>query len=280
MTTLITFDVDGTLVRSVGCSANTLHKAAFAAACLKVFQIETNIDCIQHHGGTDPLILTKLLHCEHGIPVSDIKVLLPRLQEEMVYFYETKSASVSEDGLEVLPGVPELLDFLQKQDNTLTCLVTGNLESIGWHKMAALNLKSRFSRPVFGGFGSDFCSGNFEEMWRDRAELIRIARAKANSILSEQHRLPVSHCYHVGDTPNDICAAASAGAIAVAVCTGAFSRRQLEDALKSCGCPGVVLDDLHDLNLNLVAFGMQAPKHASVQMPVDAAAVLQSSPPH
>lgn len=42
----------------------------------------------------------------------------------------------------------------------MTCLVTGNLQPIGWGKMAALGLKNLFSQPPFGGFGSDFCSGN------------------------------------------------------------------------------------------------------------------------
>ena len=35
--------------------------------------------------------------------------------------------------------------------------------------------------PRFGGFGSDYCSGDTEESWRDRGELVRIARTKAES---------------------------------------------------------------------------------------------------
>lgn len=31
----------------------------------------------------------------------------------------------------------------------------------------------------FGGFGSDYCSGNTEESWKDRGELVSIARKKA-----------------------------------------------------------------------------------------------------
>jgi hypothetical protein len=31
----------------------------------------------------------------------------------------------------------------------------------------------------FGGFGSDFCSGNTQEMWRDRAEFVRLAGQRA-----------------------------------------------------------------------------------------------------
>jgi phosphoglycolate phosphatase-like HAD superfamily hydrolase len=266
MTTLVTFDVDGTLIRSFGPSANAAHKSAFAAACAKCFHIETDIDRIEHHGGTDPLILIKLLSCAHGVPVEDVKAVLPQLQQEMLAHYEGVSSSAV-DGLSLLPGVPHLLDALQQCDGAISCLVTGNLEPIAWHKMAALNLKHRFSTPNFGGFGSDFCSGNFAEMWHDRAELIRIARAKAGAILLEQQRPPISRCCHIGDTPNDILAAAGAGATAIGVCTGTFSREQLQDALDSCSCPGLILDDLSDLSKSLAAIGCQrrpshAPQHA------------------
>ena len=69
----------------------------------------------------------------------------------------------------------------QEKDDVLTCLVTGNLEPIGWGKMRALGLLPLFSEPRFGGFGSDHCSGNTLESWRDREELVRIAAARARS---------------------------------------------------------------------------------------------------
>lgn len=61
----------------------------------------------------------------------------------------------------------------------MTGLVTGNLEPIGWGKMEALGILSLFSKPRFGGFGSDFCSGNIAESWKDRGELVRIAAKRA-----------------------------------------------------------------------------------------------------
>jgi phosphoglycolate phosphatase-like HAD superfamily hydrolase len=256
MTTLVTFDVDGTLIRCVGPGSNALHKAAFARACLRCFGIDTHVDQIEHHGGTDPLILIKLLFSVHGIPVADVHSMLPRLQHEMVSFYQAHAESSGADGLQALPGAAELLCCLQQRSDTLTCLVTGNLEPIGWSKMGAVDLKRLFSPPLFGGFGSDFCSGNFTEMWRDRAEFIRIARSKADVILLQQQRPPISRCCHLGDTPSDILAAADAGAVAIGVCTGTFSRQQLQHALDSSGCQGVVLDDLSDLNCSLAALGL------------------------
>ncbi len=64
----------------------------------------------------------------------------------------------------------------------MTCLVTGNLTYIGWAKMEALGIKKLFTSPYFGGFGSDFCSGNLTDTWKDRAELVRIAAKKAGEL--------------------------------------------------------------------------------------------------
>ena len=72
----------------------------------------------------------------------------------------------------------------------MTCLVTGNLTYIGWAKMEALGIKKLFTEPYFGGFGSDFCSGNLKDTWKDRAELVRIAAKKASKI--QPGALPVS----------------------------------------------------------------------------------------
>jgi phosphoglycolate phosphatase-like HAD superfamily hydrolase len=76
--------------------------------------------------------------------------------------------------------------------------------------------------------------------------------------LQQQQRPPVARCYHVGDTPSDVQAAAEAGAAAVGVCTGTFSRQQLQHALDSCGCRGEVLNDLSDLSRSLAALGLAA----------------------
>lgn len=44
-----------------------------------------------------------------------------------------------------------------------------------------------FTEPNFGGFGSDFCSGNTEESWRDRAEFVRVAAAKCQALYPGTH---------------------------------------------------------------------------------------------
>jgi hypothetical protein len=68
----------------------------------------------------------------------------------------------------------------------------------------------------FGGFGSDFCSGNTAEMWRDRCEFVRLAAVKAGTL----HPGSLAGRVHVGDTPMDVAAALGAGAGALGVTTG------------------------------------------------------------
>jgi hypothetical protein len=116
-----------------------------------------------------------------------------------------------------------------------TCLVTGNLEPIGWAKMEALGISHLFTAPLFGGFGSDFCSGNTEEMWRDRAELVRVAAERC------VQQVPGGCC------PRDSLAAGPARGLLVPPCSGAChlplpSHRAPEQlALSTCGAGGVVI---------------------------------------
>mmetsp|Transcript_30995 Transcript_30995/g.55480 ORF Transcript_30995/g.55480 Transcript_30995/m.55480 type:complete len:138 (-) Transcript_30995:199-612(-) len=109
--------------------------------------------------------------------------------------------------------------------NVVTCLVTGNLEPIGWGKMRAIGLADLFSTPNFGGFGSDYCSGNTTEMWRDRGEMIRIAGKKADELFPGG----ITEHFHIGDAPQDLYAAAAAGVSCIGVGTGVYSVQQLEE---------------------------------------------------
>uniref|UniRef100_A0A383W0B9 Haloacid dehalogenase-like hydrolase n=1 Tax=Tetradesmus obliquus TaxID=3088 RepID=A0A383W0B9_TETOB len=241
--TLVSFDVDGTLIHSIGKDANKLHKECFSAGFKEVFGLDTHIDIIPHHGGTDPLIAIKVLeHC--GVPKAEAQGKLKELEAAMVRHFQAH-ADRAGLGLELLPGVEALLEALQARGDVASCLVTGNLEPIGWGKMAALGIDGLFSKPLFGGFGSDFCSGNTQEMWRDRAEFVRLAGQRAE----QQYQGGVRAAFHVGDTPMDIQAALAAGCVAVGVTTGVYSRQQLEAAGEGVAAGRlVVLDSLEDVD--------------------------------
>lgn len=219
---------------------------AFIHAFKEVYDLDTDIDVIAHHGGTDPLILKAVLE-HHGRDGTEVMRRLKELEGSMIRFAEANAASAGE-GLQTLPGVVDLLQGLKQRPNVLTCLVTGNLEPIGWLKMRHLGLYDCFTAPQFGGFGTDFCSGNSAEMWHDRAEFVRIAGQKADTIASEKGLPAIVRRVHVGDTPFDIKAAVAAGAFALGVTTGVFSRAELEACMDVGRGEGFVLDSLEDLD--------------------------------
>jgi hypothetical protein len=70
--TLAPADVDGTLMESIGQKSNQLHRQSFAHAFKTVFDADTHIDVVQHHGSTDPLICIKVL-VHYGIPKDEVR---------------------------------------------------------------------------------------------------------------------------------------------------------------------------------------------------------------
>jgi len=222
-----------------------------------VFNLDTDIDVVQHHGSTDPLILVKVL-VHHGISRQIAMSKLAQLTTAMVDHFHTNKARAGE-GLEVLPGVRELLEELSKRENVCVCLVTGNMEPIGLGKMEALDLAGYFNKPsFFGGFGSDHCSGNFEESWKDRAEFVRIAAQKAEKLLNNNSSgssssSSIKRRVHVGDAPMDVQAAVAAGAKALGLTTGIYTK----DELLEVAPESVVLDGLEDIDRVLEELGLE-----------------------
>ena len=236
--TLVTFDVDGTLIRSVGEDANKFHKDAFAHGFKKVFHLDTHIDVIHHHGSTDKLVAADVLKF-HGIAEEEIWEKMPAVCDAMLE-HAAAAADDAAAGLELLPGVERLLETLAAREDTIVALVTGNLEPIAWTKMRRLGIYKHFTPPGLGGFGSDHTL---------RGELVKIAAERCAAELGVE----VGDRFHVGDTPNDVIAAEYAGAVALGVTTGVFGKEELEAAAKEKE-NRVVLDGLNDLDAVLAAF--------------------------
>ncbi|KAK1294945.1 hypothetical protein QJS10_CPA16g00290 [Acorus calamus] len=237
---LVTFDVDGTLIQSIGSASNRLHRRAFTHAFNQVFGVEGTIDAVQHHGQTDPLILVNTL-VHYGIPSDVATEKLPDLKSKMIEYAKEHAKDIRE-GLQVLPGVVSLLESLSSKENVAIGLVTGNLEDIAWLKMEGLGLRKYFTVPNFGGFGSDHT---------DRGHLVKIAAERAEKQIAGGFNLRV----HVGDTPNDIRAAEFGGALAIGVCTGIFSKEDLESA--STG-KAVILAGLADDKAFMSLLGLES----------------------
>jgi phosphoglycolate phosphatase len=196
------FDIDGTLANSRG----GVHYNSFHTALREVYGCEGRIDNVPVHGNTDPGILrAALLYHQGGLP-EDFEARLPRAWEIMRAEVAQKAAAME---VEVCPGIPELLSELRRR-NKLIGVVTGNLEQVGWLKLERGGIRHFFD---FGSF-SDLCEKR-EDIFRHGIELARERRGPQTTV-----------CF-VGDTPNDVRAAAHVGMPVVAVATGIYSREDL-----------------------------------------------------
>ncbi|KAI8462399.1 MAG: hypothetical protein J3K34DRAFT_189387 [Monoraphidium minutum] len=151
--TLVSFDIDGTLIRSAGQDANRLHKEAFSAGFQRVFGIDTHIDVVKHHGGTDPLIAVKVM-MHHGIPKSTALERLPELEAAMTDHFHAPPGARGARGLCCCRACGSCWSGCRSGPDVATCLVTGNLEPIGWGKMTALGIRPPLPpRRASAGFG-------------------------------------------------------------------------------------------------------------------------------
>ena len=214
-TTLITFDVDGTLIHGSGQAAEeSAHAQAFAHAVGEIMGKETMpsgaitpvaqaLPRRLYQGSTDGLILLRLAQAELGIKSSESFQYLDAMMECMYRFIQERDNDEISEHISPLPGVMENLQTLAGLSSNVKCgLVTGNVEGIARRKMEAVGIlqTGALSPPCptqktwdgtehlafLGGFGSDYCSGNIDDLDRnhlDRGEQIAIATKRCQNIL-------------------------------------------------------------------------------------------------
>ncbi len=202
----ILFDIDGTLIESGGAGA-----VSWREAFQELYGVPADIGEYTDAGMTDPevgrltferVIGRKPTTRELARLLMRRNTLLPR-------------AVAESKGYRVLPGVRELLPRLS-EEGYLLGLTTGGVETAAHIKLERGHLNRYFH---FGGYGSDST---------DRVELTRRAIDRARTILG--HKLSPDEVLVVGDTPKDIAAAHGAGAVAVGVATGSYSKEKLAEA--------------------------------------------------
>lgn len=205
---LVCFDIDGTLIWTDGAG-----RRAIKAALEDVLGTAGPIDGFRFDGRTDGEIVWKL---GEGAGVAMDHGLVHRVLERYVRHL---AAELQRPGhhTRVYPGVPELLDALERRGDCLLGLVTGNVADGARLKLASAGID--FGRFRFGGFGSDS---------HVRAELPAAALGRACAALGRM--LPGTSIIIVGDTPADMQCGAGVGARAVGVGTAAYTPEQLREA--------------------------------------------------
>lgn len=242
--TLITFDVDGTLVSGSGSVQSkrigaSTHAKAFLHATGQYYNrpdfanlYESPIDFVsveRYHGSTDGLIALNLVNSAFNVPPNIAVHDLPNIFSHMHEYFSLFSDEEIMKDMEPLPGVMDTLEKIvcssHHVERRVICgLVTGNVEGMARKKMRAVGIfqtgvlhKTAADQKVWvgeeetsflGGFGSDFCSGDIADptrMYKDRGEQIAIAYRRACSLLDPDQR--IDRVIHVGDAPADVLAA-------------------------------------------------------------------------
>ncbi|HZQ19631.1 MAG TPA: HAD hydrolase-like protein [Terriglobales bacterium] len=195
------FDIDGTLLVTKDLVQwNALHQAM-----LEAYGVDATIEGIQYHGMTDLSILRAAV-ARRGVNDSQFEAALSKALDIVRRDVDRNHREIVP---QVCPGIIQLLEFLKSQQKLLG-VASGNLESVGWHKLEAADLRGFFS------------FGCFSDHHESRAEIFRNALGCVRARLGSEARV----CF-IGDTPSDVKAARQVGANIIAVASGTFTADEL-----------------------------------------------------
>jgi phosphoglycolate phosphatase len=217
---LVLFDIDGTLVNSLGAG-----KAALEFAMIAVYGETGPIASFDFHGRTDPAIVRGLLRAVDW-PDDEIEAGFEATWESYLAALDRELAQRDRQ-VGPMPGVREVLAVIEEDERFAQGLVTGNMEGGARRKLEAAGLAGRFG---FGAYGSD-------SEWRE--DLPPLARERAQRRYGRLFSIETAVV--VGDTPEDIRCARANGARALAVSTGRHSVEELREH-----GPDAVFENLSD----------------------------------
>lgn len=235
MSTLLLFDIDGTLVLTGGAGGR-----AMASAARDLFALDDAVGSISMAGRTDAWIVSQM--CEQRqVEYSD--ALLERFRERYLSYLATE---IHKPGPRkgVLPGVPQLLERLRQFDDVHVGLLTGNFEDGARLKLEYFDLWHWFSGGAFG------------DASHNRNHLLDVARQRIRSAGGPD--AAPDDVFIIGDTPLDIAVAVAGGTRSLGVATGDYSTEEL-----TASGADVALSDLSDLDAALAGLGLASPNGAA-----------------
>ena len=202
------FDIDGTLL----VTRDLVHWNALHHAMTEAYGVDATIEGIAYHGKTDLSILRAAVG-RAGVSDSDFEAKLPGALEVVCREVEAHHLQIAP---QVCPGIIQLLESL-KTKGKLLGLASGNLETVGWHKIEAAKLTQFFS------------FGFFSDHHESRGAIFGNALAHVKAQVG-----PGAQVCFFGDTPSDIDAAKQVGAQIVAVASGTFGFEELNACSPDC----------------------------------------------
>jgi phosphoglycolate phosphatase len=205
---LILFDIDGTLALTGRAGMRAMNRA-----CQAIVRDEQAMTGVTFAGRTDWSILDDIVR-KYGRTLDP--ALLEQLRGQYVQHLVEEIELPGTGVKDVMPGIRELLEALQKRDDVAMALLTGNFIEGARIKLEYFDLWKYFPCGAFGGDSPN----------RNDLVPIAIARARDCGIADVQP----ANVIVVGDTPNDVECALVVGATPVAVATGGYSMDQLREA--------------------------------------------------
>jgi phosphoglycolate phosphatase len=203
---IVLFDIDGTILRSGG-----VGRIAMEAALTNVFGSPGSRE-YHYDGKTDKQIVRETMRLE-GLTDEEIDARMPELLDRYLDGLHAELAS-GDRQVHVFPGVREILDELEQQENVVLGLLTGNIEPGARAKLGAAGID--ITRFRVNAFGSDH---------EHRPELPGVAQRRANDLLGRE--IQGDRLIVIGDTPADIRCGESIGARAIGVATGRYTVDEL-----------------------------------------------------
>ncbi len=227
MRKLVLFDIDGTILSTGGIGGRSLYRA-IKEVCREKGMFGDNptpeLGRVRMSGGMDTQIVHDIL--EGVLPESTVQQLLPDIFDRIAELLR-EGCQAEEANVILLDGVQELISAVTDHEACLPGLLTGNNKGGAAAKLDVFNLTPFFQ---LGAFGDDA---------RSRNALPAIAASRAFEKTGV--RFTGKDIVIIGDTPRDIECARHAGAYAIAVATGQYSRAELTPHQ-----PDVLFDDLSD----------------------------------
>jgi phosphoglycolate phosphatase len=204
MVRVVLFDIDGTLIQSGGAG-----EKAFARVCETEFGVSNGTAQLQFAGRTDPSIIRDFFHQHQIVPSPEN---FQRFFDRYVFHLDHLLGELNGT---VLPGVHQTIrDLDALSAPPLVGLLTGNIRLGAQIKLSHYRLWDFFRT---GGFADDH---------EDRNQIAVVARERASRVL--RGALDGGEILVIGDTPRDIECAKAIGARSLAVATGKYSTRQLQ----------------------------------------------------
>lgn len=204
---LILFDIDQTLISTRNFFGRTMFVDAFRTGF--GIDVTERVEGISFAGRTD-LSLVEELRQRAGLTSVSSTDVWRTVKRNM----EDYAVRMGPHDVDVIPGAATFLRRVRRAGHTVG-LVTGNIRSIAYRKLAA------------GGYADVFVDGAFGCDFADRSLLPPLALQRINAVVTTP--FTAENVIVVGDAPGDVTCALENGMTSLAVTTGSHTDTELRE---------------------------------------------------